>query len=147
MTKERRIKSNARCPVNKNIAHYPLSTRLRESDQLGVRWQPVFADAALLETLLHVYPPRLVEAYVPPLHDPEDLLLALCVQAGARIAFHIVRHVEVCGVQPGLDVLLEVGGQGCILVEGRGEAVQPGVAGNVQDWFGRLMLVWERNGC
>jgi hypothetical protein len=111
---------------------------LRKGNQLRIPRQTILADPALLEVLLHVDTSRLIEAHILPLHDAEDVGLCSLVETGARVAFHVARHVEVGAVQACFDVVAECGRERRVLVEGGREAVQPLVTGYVECCEGLL---------
>ena len=104
--------------------------------KLRIPRQAIRSDIVLFETLLHVDPPRLIEADASILHDPLHLSLPFEVQTGPGITLHdIAAQVEVVGCETGLDIGHEGGGNAA--VKGFGEVgweeVEPPGAGGVED--------------
>jgi hypothetical protein len=115
----------------------------RKRHKLRIPRHAITPHPSLAKPLLHKQPPRLIEPNILPLHDAQHLLLPRVVQALPRIALHkIACQVEVRGVQAGLDVFAEGGGQA--RVEGSGgdawEEVEPAGAGEVECCGWRVLV-------
>jgi hypothetical protein len=84
----------------------------RKANELRVARNPISADIVLLETILHVDAPGLVEVDTAALHDAHHLLLARIVESLARVAGLEV-GVEIKGGRgkSGVNVVLERGRQ------------------------------------
>ena len=91
---------------------------LRKTDKFRIPRHPILPNAFLLKPLLHPYPPRLVKANSPPLHDSQHLPLSRIIETRTFIAANnIIRDIEGGRVQPGFDVALETGGDWRVTVE------------------------------
>jgi hypothetical protein len=95
--------------------HPSRSLPSRKGHKLRIPRQAIGSDIVLLETLLHVNSPRLVEADASILHDPLHLPLPFEVQTGPGITLHdIAAQVEVVGCETGLDIGHEGGGDAAV---------------------------------
>lgn len=118
--------------------------RSRKAHKLRIPRPAIPADAPPLQDALHVYPARLVEAdrsaEPAAAHDVDDLALGVVVEARARVAAaRVGQQVERRRGEAGLDVRGEGGRDGAgARVEVREEG-EPGRAGEVGGWGGRLV--------
>lgn len=104
---------------------HTLRNASRETHKLRIAGPPIRRDALFLKPFLHDYPPRLIEAHIPLLHNPKHLFLTRIVEPRPIVAAdNVIRDVEVCGVQPGFDVTSKGGRQWGVPVEVEGAEIE-----------------------
>ena len=107
----------------------------RKRHKFRIPRQTIRPDVILLESLLHIYPPGLVEAYVPIPHDALHVLLGADIEASARVTFHdVATQVKIIRGEAGLDVRHEGGGDAGVegLRDAGWEEMEPARAGGVE---------------